>query len=60
MSDAAREFGGWSDRFASVTAKSYMNGYRPLGRRYGLLSALLAKLSDSLVHMSIVRVEFAR
>ena len=37
-----------------------MNGYRPLGRRYGLLNALLAKLSDSLVHMSIVRVEFAR
>ena len=58
--DAARELGPWSDRFASVTARSYMNGYRPLGRRYGLLNALLAKLSDSLVHMSIVRVEFAR
>lgn len=58
--DAARELGPWSDRFASVTAKSYMNGYRPLGRRYGLLNALLTKLSDSLVHMSIVRVEFAR
>ena len=26
----------------------------------GLLNALLAKLSDSLVHMSIVRVDFAR
>ncbi|MBQ6521786.1 MAG: hypothetical protein IJI15_03010, partial [Atopobiaceae bacterium] len=58
--DAARELGPWSDRFASVSAKSYMNGYRPLGRRYGLLNALLTKLSDSLVHMSIVRVEFAR
>ena len=57
---AVRELGPWSDRFASVTARSYMNGYRPLGRRYGLLNALLAKLSDSLVHMSIVRVEFAR
>lgn len=60
VSDATRELGGWSDRIASVTAKSYMNGYRPLGRRYGLLNALLTKLSDSLVHMSIVRVEFAR
>ena len=58
VSDAPRELAPWSDHFASVTAKSYMNGYRPLGLRYGLLNALLAWLSDHLVHMSIVRVAF--
>ena len=58
VSDASRELAAWSDRFASVSAKSYMNGYRPLGLRYGLLNAVLAWLSDRLVHMSIVRVAF--
>lgn len=60
VSDAPRELGAWSSRFARVSARSYMRGYRPLGTRYGLLNAVLASLSDSLVHMSIVRVEFAR
>ena len=59
VNDAAREMSPWSSRFASVTAKSYMNGYRPLGTRYGLLNALLSWLSDVAVHMSIVRVAFA-
>ena len=58
VSNASRELADWSNSFASVTAKSYMNGYRKLGTKYGVLPAILSWLSDHLVHMSIVRIEF--
>lgn len=58
VSDASRELADWSSNFASVTAKSYMNGYRKLGTKYGILPAVLSWLSDHLVRMSIVRIEF--
>ena len=58
VGDAPRELSAWSDAFASVTARSYMSGYRRLGIRYGLLPAVLNWFADHLVRMSIVRVAF--
>lgn len=49
----------WSDRFASVTAKSYMRGYRDIYKSVGLLHKLMIRFCDSLVHMKIVKIEFA-
>lgn len=59
LNKPAEELSPWSHKFESVTSKSYMRGYRPLGFRYGLLNALLTWMSDHLVHMSIVCVAFA-
>ena len=53
------ELTAWSDRFASVTAKSYMRGYRDIYRNVGLLHKLMIRFCDSLVHMKIVKIEFA-
>ncbi len=55
-----KELLGWSDRFASVTAKSYMRGYRDI---YGSVSAfhkLMIRFCDGLVRMKIVRIVFGR
>lgn len=49
---------GWSDRFASVTAKSYMRGYRDIYRDVGLFHRLMIRFCDSLVNMKIVKIEF--
>ena len=49
---------GWSDRFASVTAKSYMRGYRDLYREVGLFHKLMIRFCDSLVRMKIVKIVF--
>ncbi len=48
----------WSDRFASVTSKSYMRGYRDIYRELGLLHKLMVRFCDGLVRMRIVRIEF--
>ena len=53
------ELRGWSDRFASVTAKSYMRGYRDIYRDVGLFHKLMIRFCDSLVKMKIVKIEFA-
>lgn len=50
----------WSDRFASVTAKSYMRGYRDLYRDVGLFHKLMIRFCDSLVKMKIVKIVFGR
>ena len=49
---------GWSDRFASVTAKSYMRGYRDIYGDVGLFHRLMIRFCDSLVNMKIVKIEF--
>ena len=48
----------WSDRFASVTAKSYMRGYRDIYRDVGLFHRLMIRFCDSLVNMKIVKIVF--
>ncbi len=48
----------WSDRFANLTAKSYMRGYRDIYRNVGLFHKLMIRFCDSLVKMKIVKIEF--
>lgn len=47
-----------SRRFASVSAKSYMRGYRDIYRDVGMFHKLMIRFCDSLVNMKIVRIEF--
>ena len=49
---------GWSDRFASVTAKSYMRGYRDIYGKVGALHRLMIRFCDGLVKMKIVKIVF--
>ena len=53
-----RELEGWSDRFASVTSKSYMRGYRDIYHDLGLFHKLMIRFCDSLVRMRIMKIEF--
>jgi O-methyltransferase involved in polyketide biosynthesis len=53
-----RELLGWSDRFASVTAKSYMRGYRDIYHDVGAIHKLMIRFCDSLVRMKIVKIQF--
>jgi hypothetical protein len=52
------ELAGWSDYFASVTAKSYMRGYRDIYQNVGLLHKLMIRFCDGLVRMKIVKIVF--
>ena len=52
------ELRGWSDRFAAVTAKSYMRGYRDIYRDVSLFHRLMIRFCDSLVNMKIVKISF--
>ena len=52
------ELEAWSARFASVTAKSYMRGYRDIYREVGPFHRLMIRFCDSLVRMRIVKIEF--
>jgi len=54
------ELNAWSDRFASVTAKSYMRGYRDIYSKVGLFHKLMIRFCDGLVRMKIVRIAFGR
>ena len=48
----------WSSRFASVSAKSYMRGYRDIYRDVGLFHRLMIRFCDSLVNIKIVKIVF--
>ena len=48
----------WSDHIASVTAKSYMRGYRDIYPQVGLLHKWMIRFCDSLVKMKIVKIVF--
>ena len=52
------ELAGWSEHFASVTAQSYMRGYRDIYDNVGWFHKLMIRFCDSLVRMKIVRVVF--
>ena len=52
------ELRGWSDRFASVTAGSYMRGYRDIYGSVGLFHKLMIRFCDKLVKMKIVKIVF--
>jgi O-methyltransferase involved in polyketide biosynthesis len=52
------ELRGWSDRFAAVTAKSYMRGYRDIYGDVNLFHRLMIRFCDSLVNMKIVKITF--
>ena len=54
-----KELTGWSGSFRSVTAKSYMRGYRDIYNEVGLLHQLMIRFCDSLVKMKIVKIIFA-
>jgi O-methyltransferase involved in polyketide biosynthesis len=49
---------GWSNLFVSVTAKSYMRGYRDIYGSVGLFHKLMIRFCDSLVRMKIVKIVF--
>ena len=53
-----KELEAWSGRFASVSAKSYMRGYRDIYKDVGLFHRLMIRFCDSLVNMKIVKIVF--
>jgi O-methyltransferase involved in polyketide biosynthesis len=53
-----RELESWSPRFASVTAKSYMRGYRDIYRDVGHFHRLMIRFCDGMVKMKIVKIAF--
>ena len=53
-----RELESWSGPFASVTAKSYMRGYRDIYDHVSPIHKLMIRFCDSLVRMKIVRITF--
>ncbi len=52
------ELRGWSRHFSSVTAKSYMRGYRDIYGEVGLFHKLMIRFCDSVVRMKIVKIVF--
>jgi len=48
----------WSSSFRSVTARSYMRGYRDIYGSVGPLHRLMIRFCDSLVKMKIVKLAF--
>ncbi|MBQ8136117.1 MAG: class I SAM-dependent methyltransferase [Clostridia bacterium] len=58
--DDAAELKGWSQDFASVTARSYMRGYRDIYHEVGAFHRLMIRFCDSLVKMVIVKIEFQK
>ncbi len=53
-----RELEGWSGQFASVTAKSYMRGYRDIYEHVRPLHKLMIRFCDHYVRMKIVKITF--
>ena len=52
------EIRSWNGSFSSVTAKSYMRGYRDIYGDVGLFHRLMIRFCDSLVRMKIVKIVF--
>ena len=52
------ELQDWSNRFASVTARSYMRGYRDIYRNVGAFHKLMIRFCDAMVKMKIVKIVF--
>ncbi len=54
------ELKAWDSRFASVTSRSYMRGYRDIYHEVGLFHRLMIRFCDSLVKMIIVKIQFRK
>ena len=52
------ELKDWSRLFTSVTAKSYMRGYRDIYHDVGFFHKLMIRFCDGLVKMKIVKIGF--
>ena len=52
------ELKDWSRLFTSVSARSYMRGYRDIYRDVGFFHKLMIRFCDSLVKMKIVKIGF--
>ena len=50
----------WGGEFASVTARSYMRGYRDIYPKVGLFHKLMIRFCDGLVKMKIVKIVFEK
>ena len=57
--DAGAELGGWSDRFAQISSRGYMTGYRNLGKAIPWLYRRMCSLCDNFISMQIVRIVFS-
>lgn len=53
-----QELRGWSSRFSSVTAKSYMRGYRDIYKNVSLFHKLMIRFCDKWVKMKIIKIVF--
>ena len=54
------ELKAWDSRFASVTSRSYMRGYRDIYHEVGLFHRLMIRFCDGLVKMKIVKIQFGK
>lgn len=52
------EIEAWCSDFASVTARSYMRGYRDIYNEVRILHKMMIRFCDSLVKMQIIKVAF--
>ena len=52
------EIEAWSNDFVSVTARSYMRGYRDIYDEVSFFHKLMIKFCDRLVKMQIIKVTF--
>ncbi len=52
------ELRGWSNHFASVSARSYMRGYRDIYKDVNWFHKLMIRFCDTLVRMKIVKIVF--
>ncbi|MBR0477532.1 MAG: hypothetical protein IJJ24_00380, partial [Solobacterium sp.] len=53
-----QEITDWSARFASVTARSYMRGYRDIFPEVSAFHKLMIRFCDKAVKMKIIRIAF--
>ena len=52
------ELAHWNNRFASVSSRSYMRGYRDIYKNVSLFHKLMIRFCDGPVRMKIVRIVF--
>jgi hypothetical protein len=52
------EVEAWSGNFASVTARSYMRGYRDIYNDVKFLHKMMIRFCDRIVKMQIIKVTF--
>jgi O-methyltransferase involved in polyketide biosynthesis len=56
--ESEKELKAWSSRFASVSDKSYMRGYRDIYGDVGLFHKLMIRFCDTLMNMKIIKISF--